>query len=130
MWHYIYWYLIYYHPVYWLYLRAKQYAPMKIDEGIWLVAVVFGSVIWVAIARVFAEIPARKHGNMIIWWLLFTAFHIWTFIIYIIYDLIDTSINRRWKEARQASFSDLNRNWSWKDAIEKMRPPQLPRGKR
>ena len=86
--HIIYYYVLSWHPVWYLYTMAKTYDTGNIEDGIWLVGGVLGIGAWFAIMRLVAEVPGRRHGNLIFWWIFFALLHIWAIPLYLAYEMI------------------------------------------
>jgi len=104
--YFFYHYFVEWHPAVVLYAMGKRYNPDDVNTGIWLATAVLGIAVWFGVARVFAEIPGRRHGNMILWWIIFTALHIWAIPIYVIYDIVVTSTNKHYQAKMQAKYAD------------------------
>jgi len=125
MYHYIYWYIIYFHPVYWLYNKALEYDPMNLDKGVWLAIAVFGIAAWFGLARFLAETPGRNYGNMYVWWILIAAVHFWSIPIFFIYYVFASMNRRRWQGFVDRRYSDRSREeiyesaWQEKRALQK-----------
>ena len=129
--HYIYWYLIHYHPIYWLWNKAQEYEPLtNMGAGVWLAVAIFGIAAWFGITRFFAEGPGRKHGNMYIWWILITAIHVFALPIYIVYDIISTKTRKRWQSAKDRKYSDRSRADIYASARRKPPPIIIKRRKK
>jgi len=104
--YFLYHYFVEWHPAVILYSMGKQYNPDDVNTGVWLATAVFGIAVWFGAARVFAEIPGRRHGNMILWWAIFAGLHIWAIPIYVIYDIVVTSTHKHYQAKMQTKYAD------------------------
>jgi len=100
-------YVVDWHPCYWMIQKAQAYEPItNIGDGVWLVFATFGVAVWFGIARILAEIPGRRHGMMIIWWILMGLFHIWGIAFYLVFDLFVTNARSKWQDAKEEKYRD------------------------
>jgi hypothetical protein len=74
------------HPVAWLFVKADQYRNAGLDATVWILLACIGIPTWVFFARLLAELPGIKTGRMYLWWAIFTVFHIWGFIAYLLFE--------------------------------------------
>ena len=129
-WHFLYWYVIYPHPIYWLYQRTLEYDFIHFDKGVWFVIAIFGIAAWFGLTRYLAETPGRLYGNMYMWWLIFSILHFWSIPIYVIYVLIGRAVRHRRKAVKVRELSDRPKSQIYADAWEEKRIAQASRAKR
>lgn len=125
--HYLYWYLIYPHPMYWLYQRALEYNAVDFEKGIWFAIAIFGIALWIGIARFFAETPGRLYGNTYLWWILIVLIHVWVIPIYIAYVLIGGMVRNRREAIKERDLSDRPKSEIYADAWKEKRAAQAAR---
>jgi len=99
-------YFVQWHPVYYLYTMGAQYDPDNVETGVWLALAVLGIAVWFGLTRVAAEVPGRSHGNMIVWWIIFSVLHIWSLPIYIIYEIVSMQTRRHFQDRMQTKYAD------------------------
>src|SRR3990172_1931135 len=104
---YIYWFFIYIHPVYWLTKFAWSDDLLNLEVGPWKVFAIFGTAVWFAFTRYFAEEPGNRHGYTYLWWILFSVFHIYGFFFYLIYDYFATGYKTSKQNSRRIRFADM-----------------------
>ena len=127
IWHYIYWYLIHPHPVYWFYRQALEYNFYKIDKGVWFAIAIFGTTAWIGLARFFAETPGRLYGNTYFWWITIATLHIWSLPIYIVYVLSARFVRNRREAIKAETLRDRSRSEIYASAWEEKRINQIAR---
>ncbi len=130
VWRFIYIYMIYYHPVYWLINKARLYHPLDFDNAAWPVLAIFGSATWFLLTRVFAEILGRKHGNMYFWWAFFSVFHFWGLPVYLIYDIAGSASAKKRHASMQNKYGDRSKAEIWASGSQRKPRLQMRRRRR
>jgi hypothetical protein len=123
--YFIFWYLIYPHPVYWLYQRALEYNVHNIDKGVWFAIAIFGIAAWIGLARFFAEAPGRMYGNTYIWWITIAVLHVWSIPIYFFYVIIGSAVRNRREAIKAETFRDRSPSEIYTSAWEEKRRMQM-----
>ncbi len=128
--HFVYWYIIRIHPIYYLYTKAMEYNPDNMDMGVWLAIATFGIVAWFGLARFLAETPGRMYGNMYFWWIIIGTLHIWSLPIFGVYVLIASGLRRHWQTVKGQKFDDRSRKDIYSGAWDEKREMQKRKHRR
>ena len=102
--------LLFLHPVYWIWLKAIENQSLGSDTSGWILLAIFAIPLWVLGARFLAEIPGRSTGQMYLWWGIFLVFHIWGLAVYILMEKLATRLITRWRFERKIELADRNEN--------------------
>jgi len=104
--YFFYHYFVEWHPVFYLYQMGSQYDPNDIGTGGGLAISILGIAVLFGLTRAMAELPGRRHGNMLLWWMIFTGLHIFAIPVYIVYEIVMNATRKHYQDRRQTQFAD------------------------